>query len=49
MIIVTHDSRIFEFADTMARMDDGHIVSLERRAEREPVTVIGEIAKRQRA
>ena len=30
VIIVTHDSRIFEFADTMARMDDGHIVSLER-------------------
>lgn len=30
VMIVTHDSRIFEFADTMARMDDGHIVSLER-------------------
>ena len=30
VIIVTHDSRIFEFADTMARMDDGRIVSLER-------------------
>jgi putative ABC transport system ATP-binding protein len=49
VIIVTHDSRIFEFADTMARMDDGHIVSLERRAEREPEPVIKEIAKRQRA
>ena len=36
VIIVTHDSRIFEFADTMARMDDGHIESLERRTEREP-------------
>ena len=34
VIIVTHDSRIFEFADTMARMDDGHIVSLERQKER---------------
>ena len=33
VIIVTHDSRIFEFADTMARMDDGRIVSLERRRE----------------
>lgn len=32
VIIVTHDSRIFEFADTMARMEDGRIVSLERRA-----------------
>ncbi len=30
VIIVTHDSRIFEFADTLARMDDGHIESLER-------------------
>ena len=36
VIIVTHDSRIFEFADTMARMDDGHIESLERATEREP-------------
>jgi putative ABC transport system ATP-binding protein len=33
VIIVTHDSRIFEFADTIARMDDGHIVSLERKRE----------------
>ena len=44
VIIVTHDSRIFEFADTMARMDDGHIESIERRTEREsggpwPVTL----------
>jgi putative ABC transport system ATP-binding protein len=31
VIIVTHDSRIFEFADTLARMDDGRIVSLARR------------------
>jgi putative ABC transport system ATP-binding protein len=38
VIIVTHDSRIFEFADTMARMDDGHIVSLERQREYEDVT-----------
>src|SRR5215211_3344023 len=30
VIIVTHDSRIFEFADTLARMDDGRIVSIER-------------------
>jgi putative ABC transport system ATP-binding protein len=34
VIIVTHDSRIFEFADTIARMDDGHIMSLERQTER---------------
>lgn len=30
VIIVTHDSRIFEFSDTLARMDDGRIVALER-------------------
>jgi putative ABC transport system ATP-binding protein len=33
VMIVTHDSRIFEFADTIARMDDGRIVSLQRRDE----------------
>jgi putative ABC transport system ATP-binding protein len=35
VIIVTHDSRIFEFADTLARMDDGHVVSIERKNSRE--------------
>lgn len=25
LVIVTHDSRIFEFADRIAKMDDGHI------------------------
>jgi putative ABC transport system ATP-binding protein len=50
VIIVTHDSRIFEFADTMARMDDGRIVSLERRSEREPEgAVAGHVPDRQRA
>jgi len=49
VIIVTHDSRIFEFADTLARMDDGHIVSLEQSKEREPAAVAGAIAERQRA
>jgi putative ABC transport system ATP-binding protein len=39
VIIVTHDSRIFEFADTMARMDDGRIVSLERQTPRESPAV----------
>ncbi len=28
LIIVTHDSRIFEFADRIARMDDGHVESV---------------------
>ncbi|MCI0331836.1 MAG: ABC transporter ATP-binding protein [Planctomycetes bacterium] len=35
VMIVTHDSRIFEFADTLARMDDGHIVSVERKNGRD--------------
>jgi putative ABC transport system ATP-binding protein len=39
VIIVTHDSRIFEFADTMARMDDGRIVSIERQTPRESPAV----------
>jgi putative ABC transport system ATP-binding protein len=34
VIIVTHDSRIFEFADTLAHMDDGHIASLEKQESR---------------
>src|SRR5262252_2300189 len=29
VIIVTHDARIFDFADQIAHMDDGRIVSLE--------------------
>src|SRR5215472_4910061 len=28
VIVVTHDNRIFGFADTMARMDDGRVVSV---------------------
>ncbi len=33
LIIVTHDSRIFGFADRIAKMDDGRIVKLATRAE----------------
>ena len=29
VIVVTHDSRIFGFADTIARMDDGRILSVD--------------------
>jgi len=29
VIVVTHDNRIFSFADAIARMDDGRIVSVE--------------------
>ncbi len=28
LVIVTHDARIFSFADRIARMDDGHIVEV---------------------
>jgi putative ABC transport system ATP-binding protein len=27
-IVVTHDARIFEFADRIAKMDDGRIISV---------------------
>jgi putative ABC transport system ATP-binding protein len=29
LVIVTHDARIFEFADRIAHMDDGHIDRIE--------------------
>jgi len=32
VIVVTHDNRIFSFADTMARMDDGRVVGVESRS-----------------
>ena len=32
LVIVTHDSRIFEFADRIATMDDGHVTGVELRA-----------------
>ncbi len=28
LVIVTHDSRVFDFADRIAKMDDGHIVQV---------------------
>jgi putative ABC transport system ATP-binding protein len=37
VIVVTHDSRIFEFADSLARMDDGRIGSLQRQRKSEDV------------
>jgi len=33
VIVVTHDSRIFGFADAVARMDDGHMVEVARGRE----------------
>jgi putative ABC transport system ATP-binding protein len=34
VIVVTHDSRVFEFADTIAHMNDGRIVAVEPGAAR---------------
>jgi putative ABC transport system ATP-binding protein len=40
LVIVTHDARIFEFGDRIARMDDGHIESVSGKADaREAVGV----------
>ena len=30
LVIVTHDARIFEFADKIARMDDGRVIKIEQ-------------------
>ena len=32
IIIVTHDSRIFEYADAMMKMEDGKLIEIERLA-----------------
>lgn len=32
MIVVTHDARIFSFADRIARMDDGRVITIESAA-----------------
>jgi putative ABC transport system ATP-binding protein len=39
LVIVTHDARIFEYADRIARMDDGRITKVEEPKE-EPVGAI---------
>jgi putative ABC transport system ATP-binding protein len=36
LVVVTHDSRIFEFADRIARMDDGRVISLTKGGPRPP-------------
>jgi putative ABC transport system ATP-binding protein len=33
VIVVTHDPRIFRFADRIARMDDGRVIAVERGTE----------------
>ena len=30
VVVVTHDNRIFQYADSIARMDDGRIIEVER-------------------
>ncbi len=35
LIVVTHDTRIYEFADRIARMDDGKIIEIVDSKERE--------------
>jgi putative ABC transport system ATP-binding protein len=37
VIVVTHDSRVFEFADTIAHMDDGRILNVASGAARRGV------------
>jgi putative ABC transport system ATP-binding protein len=37
LIVVTHDSRIFEFADRIARMDDGKIIEVVEGKDKERV------------
>jgi putative ABC transport system ATP-binding protein len=37
LVIVTHDARIFEFADRIARMDDGRVVRVTTAAEEQLV------------
>ncbi|MGP0065545.1 MAG: ABC transporter ATP-binding protein [Isosphaeraceae bacterium] len=32
VVVVTHDNRVFEFGERIARMDDGRIVAIEERA-----------------
>ena len=33
VIVVTHDSRVFHYADAIAHMDDGRIVKTESRRQ----------------
>jgi len=44
VIIVTHDNRIFSYADRIARMDDGEIVEVREQAHPQPPHFIHEHA-----
>ena len=41
VVVVTHDSRVFEFADTIAHMDDGRIEDVQSGAGRQFPTLRG--------
>jgi putative ABC transport system ATP-binding protein len=42
VIIVTHDNRIFSYADRIARMDDGEVIKEEKQIHTEPPRFIHE-------
>jgi putative ABC transport system ATP-binding protein len=44
VIIVTHDNRIFSYADRIARMDDGEVIKEEKQIHTEPPHFIHEHA-----
>jgi putative ABC transport system ATP-binding protein len=44
-IVVTHDSRVFHYADVIAHMDDGRIVKMESRPEPDGKSTAHSIAK----
>lgn len=44
VIIVTHDNRIFSYADRIARMDDGEIVEVQEQDQKQPPHFIHEHA-----
>ena len=43
LVIVTHDARIFEFADRIAQMDDGRVLRVARSADAELPVVSGQL------
>jgi len=45
VIIVTHDNRIFSYADRIARMDDGEIIEVHEQAHQQPPHFIHEHAQ----
>lgn len=46
LVIVTHDNRIFQFADRIAKMDDGKVIGMVESAEELRRETIGQTASR---